>query len=59
MAPMKLPARKSTLFLALFLLTYGGAIVLNFDKVPGLNQVIQSFTGLLALAAGVFAWLDK
>jgi len=52
---MKLPARKSTLFLSLFLVMYGGLIVLELDNVP----TLQAITGILAIAAGVFAWVDK
>ncbi|HUQ71155.1 MAG TPA: hypothetical protein VM165_16630 [Planctomycetaceae bacterium] len=52
---MKLPARKSTLFLALFLVVYGGLIVLELDK----QETLQAITGLLAIAAGLFVWWDK
>lgn len=52
---MKLPARKSSLFLAAFLVTYGGLIVLELDGQP----TLQAITGLLAIAAGIFVWLEK
>lgn len=56
---MTLPPRKSMLFLALFLLVYGGTIALNLDKVGGVADVIKSVTGLLAIAAGVFLWIER
>lgn len=52
---MKFPPRKSTLFLSLFLLAYGGLIVLELDKIP----TLQAITGILAIAAGVFVWLER
>jgi hypothetical protein len=55
---MKLPARKSTLFLALFLVVEGGTIVLALDKTP-LFPTLHAITGLLAIAAGVFLWLER
>lgn len=56
---MSLPPRKSVLFLSLFLLTYGGTIALNLDKIGGVADVIKSVTGLLAIAAGVFFWMER
>jgi hypothetical protein len=55
---MKLPPRKSTLCLSLFLILYGGSIVLALDKSP-FASTIHALTGLLAVAAGVFLWLDR
>jgi hypothetical protein len=55
---MKLPPRKSTLFLALFLLTNGGIIVLALDKTP-LYPTLHAISGLLAIGAGLFLWMDK
>jgi|GEM_PF-2837030 hypothetical protein len=52
---MKLPPKKSTLFLALFLIADGGLIVLELDK----NGTLQAITAILAIAAGVFVWLDR
>lgn len=52
---MKLPPKKSTLLLSLFLVAYGGLIVLELDKMP----TLQAITGILAIAAGVFVWLDR
>ncbi len=52
---MKLPPRKSTLFLALFLFLHGGLIVLELDNVP----TLQAISGILAIAAGVFYWIDR
>lgn len=52
---MKLPARKSTLFLASYLMAHGGLIVLELDKVP----TLQAIAGLLAIAAGFFLWIEK
>jgi len=52
---MKLPAKKSVLFLALFLCLHGGLIVLELDK----NATLQAITGILAIAAGIFFWLEK
>jgi hypothetical protein len=52
---MKVPARKSTLFLALFLMTYGGLIVLHLEQVATLRAI----TGLLAIAAGFFLWIER
>ncbi len=56
---MTLPPRKSTLFLSLFLLTYGGAIALSLHEIPGVSRVIHSVTGLLAIAAGIFLWMER
>ncbi|MDP1799165.1 MAG: hypothetical protein Q8K78_16850 [Planctomycetaceae bacterium] len=56
---MTLPPRKSMLFLSLFLLVYGGSIALSLHEIPGVNRVIQSVTGLLAIAAGVFLWIER
>lgn len=53
--PMKLPPKKSTLFLAMFLIGYGSLIVLELDK----NGTLQAITAILAIAAGVFVWLDR
>jgi hypothetical protein len=52
---MKYPARKSTLFLALFLMLHGGAIVLHLNEYDTLNAV----SGILAIAAGFFAWVER
>jgi hypothetical protein len=52
---MKLPARKSTLFLALFLMAHGGLIVLELDGIG----TLQAITGLLGIAAGLFTWFDR
>jgi hypothetical protein len=55
---MKLPPKKSTLFLSLFLMIFGGSIVLALDKTP-LYPTIHALTAILALVAGVFLWLDR
>jgi len=52
---MKLPARKSTLFLALFLVVYGGLIILELDG----NGTLKAISALLAIAAGAFIWLER
>ncbi len=52
---MKTPGKKSTLFLALFLFTYGGMIVLRMER----DGVLLAASGLLAIAAGAFLWLEK
>lgn len=52
---MKLPARKSVLFVSLFLMLHGGLIVLELDGVP----TLQAITGILAIAAGFFFWIEK
>lgn len=52
---MKLPPRKSTLFLSLFLFCHGGLIILELDKIA----TLQAITGILALTAGVFFWIER
>jgi hypothetical protein len=52
---MKLPPKKSTLFLSLFLVVYGGLVVLELDS----NGTLQAIAAILAIAAGVFVWLDR
>ena len=54
-AAMKLPPRKSTLFLSLFLFLHGGLIVLELDKIP----TLQAIAGILAITAGVFFWIER
>lgn len=52
---LKPPQKKSTLFLALFLFVYGGMIVLRIEN----DGFALAVTGLLAIAAGSFLWLEK
>jgi hypothetical protein len=52
---MKLPSKKSTLFLSLFLVIYGGLIVLKLEHI----DTLQAIAAILAIAAGVFLWLDR
>lgn len=52
---MKLPARKSTLFLSAYLCLHGGLIVLELNN----NPTLEAISGLLAIAAGAFLWLEK
>jgi len=52
---MKLPARKSSLFLSLFLVVYGSLIVLRIEG----NDTLKAISALLAIAAGAFIWLER
>lgn len=52
---MKIPAKKSILCLALFLFMHGGLIVLELDG----NGTLQAISGIFAIAAGVFFWLEQ
>lgn len=52
---MKLPAKKSALFLSAFLIAHGSLRVLELQSIP----TLQAITALLAIAAGLFVWLDK
>lgn len=52
---MKFPARKSTLCLSLFLIAHGGLIAIRPFEMP----TLQAITALLAVAAGVFLWMDR
>ncbi|MBI1344680.1 hypothetical protein GC163_00175 [bacterium] len=54
-AAMKIPAKKSILCLALFLFMHGGLIVLELDG----NGTLQAISGIFAIAAGVFFWLEQ
>lgn len=51
---MKLPPRKSTLFLSCFLCLHGGMIILRLEQ-----ETLLAISGLLALAAGGFLWVEK
>ncbi len=52
---MKLPARKSTFFLAIFLIGHGALPLLELDKVG----TLVALTNVAAIAAGVFFWMEK
>lgn len=52
---IKPPAKQSTRFLAAFLFVYGGMIVLRVER----DGVALAVSGLLAIAAGAFLWLEK
>ncbi len=52
---MKLPARKSTFFLAIFLIGHGALPLLELETI----RPLVALTNVAAIAAGVFFWLEK